>query len=562
MRIVLALLLTAPVFAQDDALTAKLDDYLTRLSGFGFSGVALVAKDDHILLQKGFGMADRRKGIPTGADTVVSIGSITKQFTAAAILKLEMQGKLHTADTIARFFPNAPADKKSITIHQLLTHTSGLRSDFSDTDYEPVMRDEYIGRALHSALLVPPGKEFHYANSGYSVLAAIVELASGLPYERYLHDFLFEPAGMHQTGYKIPHWPIGRVARGYENGREWGTILEHPWAPDGPYWELRGNGGIHSTAGDMYRWHVALQSDTVLSSEAREKFQTGYVAEGPGGDSSYAYGWSVTQSPRGKLIEHNGGNGIFAADFLRYVDAGVVVFVASNSNEVPAPSMSHPLGRIALGLDYVLPPATIPLSEKQLGKFAGVYVLPSGGKVTVTADNGGLAATTQDQDAFGLLEGGSAGDAKKLNERVAQIIEHSAQGDYTAVSAAFPESRRAMVEARERNVWRQFAEAHGKFRRVVVLGSSDDGDNIVTLARLEFDRGVIFIRYLWNPDGALAGMMLLDRLPTQRYFAESEAQFVSFSLPGPLVRRLKFRLDGRNSPIALVFGDIGAKRAD
>src|SRR4029077_12786787 len=197
------------------------------------------------------------------ADTVFSVGSITKQFTAAAILKLEMQGKLHVEDAIGKYLANVPDDKRAITLHRLLTHTAGLESDFAG-DYDPVSRDEYVKRILASKLRTKPGEVFFYANSGYSLLGAIVEIASGMPYEKYLRDNLFLPAGMKDTGYKLPNWPATRVAVGYHDGKRWGRLTEKPWAGDGPYWALRANGGIHSTLDAMLPWHIPLPGGAIF----------------------------------------------------------------------------------------------------------------------------------------------------------------------------------------------------------------------------------------------------------------------------------------------------------
>src|SRR5262245_51416134 len=205
-------------------LDAKLDAYL---SASGFTGNALVAKSGRIVLAKGYGLADREKGIPFARDTAVSIGSITKQFTAAAILALEDDGKLKVEDPISKFFPKAPEDKKGITLHQLLTHTAGLESDFAG-DYEPVDRDTYVARILGSRLRSKPGTVHYYANSGYSLLGAIVEIASGKGYETYLNERLFARAGMRETGYRIPKWPADRVPVGYKGKERWGKMTEKP----------------------------------------------------------------------------------------------------------------------------------------------------------------------------------------------------------------------------------------------------------------------------------------------------------------------------------------------
>jgi CubicO group peptidase (beta-lactamase class C family) len=543
--------------AQTESVPAKLDEYLTRMIGFGFSGVALVANKSGVLLSKGYGLADRARKIPFTADTVVSIGSITKQFTAAAILKLEMQGKLRTEDPIAKFFKDVPADTKDITLHHLLTHTAGLKSDFSDTDYDPLGRDEYVQRALHSVLLSAPGKTFHYANSGYSLLAAIVEIASGQPYEQYLRKNLFEPAGMLRTGYTIPHWPDEQVAHGYQGDRDWGTILGHPWAADGPFWELRGNGAIHSTVGDMYKWHLAIESNSVLSAEARKKFETGYVAESPEGESQYAYGWSVEQTPGGRLIGHNGGNGVFAADFLRYVDAGVVVFIASNAADMPALPLSHPLGRIALGLDFVMPPKVMAMSPGQLGKYAGVYTLPSGATIHVAAGTG-IDAQAGDAEGFALLNGGDAGPAGgavgKRNEQVRAMVIAAAKGDFSSLKKAFGASAPRDIDAIESDMWRQHRDNFGEFRGVQVLGTAPDGPGLATMAQLNFERGSVYIRYMWGPGGLLRGIRMMEKPPSHHFLPESETSFVSFSLPGPEISRLRFNLDGKGAPVALLFG--------
>ena len=150
--------LVAPARAADGDLSSKLETYLGRLEKLGFSGTVLVAKDGKVVLEKGYGMADRERKIPMAADSVISIGSITKPFTAAAILKLEMAGKLRVEEPIGRFFPGAPPEKAAITIHQLLTHSAGLESDYGPTDYEAVSRDEIARRVFAAPLRTTPGR--------------------------------------------------------------------------------------------------------------------------------------------------------------------------------------------------------------------------------------------------------------------------------------------------------------------------------------------------------------------------------------------------------------------
>lgn len=324
-------------------LGIKLNAQMRQLVEKGFSGVLFVAKDGQIVLEKGYGLADRENKTPYSADTIFDIGSITKQFTGAAILKLEMQGKLAASDKISKYFKGVPADKTDITLHHLLTHSAGL-IDVLGKDYDKLSRDEMIKGALASKLQTAPGAKYEYSNLGYSLLAAIIEIVTAKSYEKFLHDNLFEPAGMKQTGYVIPKRKPENLAVGYaKDGSRWGTPLDKAWDADGPYWNLRGNGGILSTSGDLYKWHLALEGEKVLSKAAKEKYFAPHIKEQPEAVSFYGYGWVTQKTPRGtKVVWHNGGNPYFFADFRRYVDDGVVVIVATNS---PADSLEREIGQ-------------------------------------------------------------------------------------------------------------------------------------------------------------------------------------------------------------------------
>lgn len=268
----------------------KLDERFTALAAKDFSGVILVVQDGAVVLAKGYGLADRAGKVPYSTDTVFDIGSITKPFTASAILKLEMDGKLKVTDPITKFFKDVPEDKKEITLHHLLTHTAGFKDSLGG-DYDKIDRDAFVKLALASKLRFKPGKSYSYSNVGYSLLGAVIEQVTGLSYEVYLHDSLFKPAGMTKTGYVLPKWGKGELARGYQKDQDWGTPLDRAWAEDGPHWHLRANGGLLSTVGDLYRWSVTLQGEDVLSKEAKQQQLAPHVSEGLlGGGNHYGYG--------------------------------------------------------------------------------------------------------------------------------------------------------------------------------------------------------------------------------------------------------------------------------
>ena len=307
----------------------KIDQYLNDMEDAGNSGQVLVAMDGEVY-KRGFGKADKEKDIPFTPQTITGTGSITKQFTGAAILKLEMQGKLKTNDLLTKYFKNVPEDKKSITLHHLLTHSAGFPGAIGD-DYAAISSQEFMDLAMGSPLLFQPGIGYEYSNVGYSILAILVEQLSGMTYEQYLNKELFLPAGMEQTGYIIPEWPEDQLAVGYKNGKLWGKLNEKNWGEEGPYWHLKGNGGVLSNSEEMYKWHQALVGDKILSDAAKEKYYGKHVREGEGANSHYGYGWAIIPTPRGTdLITHNGGNGIFMADFLRYPKEDVTIWFATN----------------------------------------------------------------------------------------------------------------------------------------------------------------------------------------------------------------------------------------
>ena len=296
----------------------------------GSSGTLAAAVGGEMLVCEGWGLADERSGAEAGCDTVYDVMSMTKQFTAAAVLKLQMMGRLRVTDRIGRFLDDVPPDKQAITIQQLLTHTAGLVEALGD-DYERTSRADLVTQALASDLRWPPGTRYLYSNLGYSLLAAIVEVASGDGYEEFLARHLFEPAGMTSTGYVLPDWDWGEVAVEYdERGRAQGRPFEHPWAADGPYWNLRGNGGLLSTARDMFRWYRALDGDEVLDGPAKRELFRPRVREGPHADSRYAYGWVVLDTRYGPVQWHNGGNGWSYGEIVRIPTARAFVFWATN----------------------------------------------------------------------------------------------------------------------------------------------------------------------------------------------------------------------------------------
>lgn len=339
-----------------------IDEYLLKSQKRGFSGAVLIAKDNKVLLSGGYGKTSIDSGNKITPATVFNIGSVTKQFTAAGIMKLVEEGKLEVSDNLGRFFPDIPEDKKNITIHQLLTHTSGLSGQAEGFRYDYIDRGSFLDRLFETPLVRKPGVRYEYSNVGYIVLAAIMEIVSGRKYEEYLNKSFFVPLQMYRTGYLLPEWDTDNMAHGShfdiekEEWVDWGITLDR-FKNAVVSWNSMGKGDIQSSVTDLYIWHKALQEGSVLSPSSVEKIQTGYVPEQESGKSYYGYGWAIFTSQWGsKIVTHNGSNGMYFADFIRYVDDGVVVIMLTNINGARDISgLAHNLARMVFDPEFIPP---------------------------------------------------------------------------------------------------------------------------------------------------------------------------------------------------------------
>jgi CubicO group peptidase (beta-lactamase class C family) len=327
-------------------LEQKVEQCFQSLEDKGFSGAVLVVKDTQAIIHKACGLADMEKNVPNTLETVFDIGSISKQFTATAILQLELQGLLNVYDRIARFLPNAPADKAGITIHQLLTHTAGLDHDHSAGDMVPQDRTQALESIFSMPLLSRPGTKYSYSNTGFSVAGIILELITGISFPAYAHEYLFKPAGMTHSGfYSEPHWKGIPMAHTYEGGKPQGLPAEWP----GPYWGVLANGGVLSTVGEMYGWWQALQNHILLPPAQTNKLFTPYFPcisryiRRKEGLSFYGYGWRITDTQRGRVIEHSGGGMGGNSQLTALVDLNVFVMVSSNHIGVDPDAKDDPL---------------------------------------------------------------------------------------------------------------------------------------------------------------------------------------------------------------------------
>jgi CubicO group peptidase (beta-lactamase class C family) len=477
------------------ALAAELDDYLTRCSAFGFSGVVLVAKAGEVVLCKGYGPADRARGTPFSADTAVDIGSLAKQFTAAAIVKLEAEGKLRVEDPLALHLAGVPADKRAITLDQLLTHTSGLERGEGDRS-EALSRDEMVARILATPLVAAVGTRFSYSNWGYTLLAAVVERASGRTFHSYLREQLFDPLGMSRTGFygDASRWPRGSVAHAYFETAEEGCPVDRPLT-----WHATGSGFVITTAPDLLRWERELRDGRLLTPEAKAKLFSGYVrADGP---FEYGYGWHVGSAPGARLAFHAGYYKGSACEYRRYIDQDVATFVATNVGYLGGncqQAISEPVARLALGREQPMPPPVIRLDERALERCCGEYRLPSGSRFEVRAEQGRLRIAARGQEALDALHypDREAPDSTLPNASTEGVIEALRSGSTELLASSLHADDVDAYAAMLGEAWRELHERFGALEGYGVLGTapypfSDEG--VRTYVELAFERETVIV---------------------------------------------------------------------
>ena len=316
-----------------------------------FSGTVLVARDGVPILRQGFGPANREWNIPAGPDTEYRLGSITKQFTATAILQLAEKGRLKLDDRIGRYYPAAPKSWANITIAMLLSHRSGIPSytaipGFFDgparLDHTP---EQLIALTRDKPLEFEPGTQFKYDNSGYILLGYVIAKVSGQSYADYLRDHIFRPLGMAHTGYEVSADILPHRASGYAKDHGvWKNAADLsmtvPFAA----------GSLYSTADDLLIWDQALYAAKPLKQASLDAMFTDH------GDN-YGYGYVVEHQDGRRVWWHNGGIKGFHTYLARYPDQHVTIIVLSNFEDAPADRIGGQLARISFGAPADLQPA-------------------------------------------------------------------------------------------------------------------------------------------------------------------------------------------------------------
>ena len=385
------------------ALEKKVDELMTgHVTTNDFSGTILLAKDGRPLVARGYGHANREWQIPNALDTKFRIGSLTKQFTAMLVMQLREQGKIRLEDSVCAFVAPCPDTWKPVTIHHLLTHTSGIPSytglpTFREITTVSKTTDQMIALFRDLPLQWTPGEKYAYNNSGYFLLGVVIEKITGKKYDAALDDMILKPLGLADTGYDWPGPIVARRASGYM-GR--GSAVRNAEYLDmqQPY----AAGALYSTAADLLKWDQALYTDRLIPAAAKEVMWTPFK-------DGYAYGWMIVPpSPATfghRRIAHSGGINGFSSMLIRVPDLRVTAIVLSNNMAANAGAVARDLLALYFGQPYTVPAprAVVTVGPSVLDAYPGRYQLAPNVVIAVTKEGDRLMAQATGQGKFELF---------------------------------------------------------------------------------------------------------------------------------------------------------------
>lgn len=466
------------------AAEALLEPYLQ--SGL-FSGTILVAKDGKPVLRRAYGLANREWNVPNTLDTHFRIGSLSKAFTAAAILKLAEAGKLGLDDCIHQFVPGAPASWDRVTLRHLLGHTSGIINYTALPDYHAKLSrlerspQEIVALVEAEPLLFEPGARMEYSNTGYVLLGMAIEAASGQPYARNLSEVILAPLGLKETGYDDASTVLPRRAAGYRFGQaQWRNAP--PMASSIAY----AAGGLYSTVDDLLAWSRGLFGGRVISSAS-------LAAMADDGGRGYGLGWYVGRAHERRLWSHGGAVSGFLSMIDHYPDDGLDVIVLANNENAPAQKIARELSALWFGV--IDPPDSIVLEDVILDRYAGTYQLGPRYFLTLTSEFGRLLAKgTSGPPVLFLPESDRTFVSPAIDARITLdtepdgrpngLVYHQAGRDRIAPRTTPEEAARILTEPRP--VRQEVPVDRARLRRLV--GRYDFGPNLAVNVTLENGR--------------------------------------------------------------------------
>lgn len=339
---------TLPQAQLDDAIAA-IHEELDRLGRQGFSGQVLIAHGERPLLARALGTVDPDQPTPISMESVMPLASISKAFTASALLALAADGYLLLDDPVGAHLPGLNEDWQALRLHQLLTHTSGLPAEIFNPDwpgeprFEPIGRDELLRRINQFRPRDPPGSVFNYSNIGYNLIAAVIEAVSGQSLEHFLHQRLLAPFRIEDIGLLLPDWTLDELVISREAETRIGHHLLQPMLEDGFGWHSRGSGDLLARPAGLLAWWQAVRSGQWLPRASLSEFLSPRVALPDG--SLYGFGLEFRTGPLGQEISHTGSDLGFTASWTWFPDHELMIYVALADGRWSADDISEILAR-------------------------------------------------------------------------------------------------------------------------------------------------------------------------------------------------------------------------
>lgn len=375
------------VISYSQNIENKINDILNKeYSKDGTGGVALVSKGGRIIYHNAFGLANLELNTPMAKDMVFEIGSITKQFTAIAILMLKEQGKLDLEDDIKKYLPNYPSQGKTITIHNLLNHTSGIKNYVTLKEWFPLIRKDFTPKNFidffkEEPLNFNPGDKWEYSNSGYYILGHIIEKISGQSYGDFIESKIFKPLEMENSYYANHSKLINKRALGYS--KQDNSIINANYVS---YSHLYSAGALMSTTEDLFKWNQALVENTLITEESKKMIFTNTTLN-DGSKTNYSYGWAINTINESNTIEHSGGTLGYAsyATYLPKEDIFVTVFSNCDCNEPRV--VTTKIAAIVLKKPFPSKVLSITLDNLELKQLVGTYTFEDGSTRIVTLND-------------------------------------------------------------------------------------------------------------------------------------------------------------------------------
>ena len=327
-KLLLFFFLPSLLFAQIDSTDIIVKRMMEKQKIVGLS--LAVIKNGQPVANKGYGLANVELNVPVTSETVIRLGSISKQFFTTAIMKLMEEGKLSIGDSVHKFFPDAPETWRPITIKNLMSHTSGLQREAPAYDNFKIQPDiDIIKSAYGLPLVFKTGEKYQYCNLAYFMLAEIIKQVSGMPWQDYIHDKLFVPAGMTHSYLTDFYHIIPNRADGYMHKHD--TLVNAT-----AMFAIRPSGGFLATSSDMIKWEkVMMEEKIILRKDNWEKLWQPFIKTSDRADLKeyYGFGWVIDEYKGHKLIVHGGANIGFRSVFARFVNDGLSIIILTNTDE-------------------------------------------------------------------------------------------------------------------------------------------------------------------------------------------------------------------------------------